>query len=522
MFFMFFVIIANGAFSQGLHVSSGESFYVSPESHVFVGGDINVATTGTPGNLTITSDQAKSGSLIVAGNTPSGSITYKRYIDDTKWHLVAAPVVGQSISAFVADVANAVNVKETDKYAVAYYKNTNASGKRWVYHKTSASGGVANEAILTTFGNGKGYSANRTAAGTFSFKGAIATSDVAVPLATSGSGTHYWHAVGNPYPSFLPVNDAANIVNLISENSTVFDPSFAGLYVWDPNADSGNGAYTLINKAYSGAVYLTPGQAFLVKAKDNNQSFTFSEALQVQQNSADNFYKSSPVPSIVLSLSNGASKSTTTLKYFSNATTGLDIGYDGGAYQDAISNFSLDTHLVNNSKGVDFTLQCLPKDTYETLVVPLSVRAEANQELRFVADINNLPADIFVYIEDKVANTLHKINDAPYKVTPKMALNGVGRFYMHTASEALNISDVNDLNNIAIYKANNRTVKITGLQKGSATAVKMYAITGKKVLSKTLQAQTVNNIILPILSPGIYIVQVITASKVQAKKIIIE
>ena len=151
---MFYVAIANVVWSQGLHVSSGEEFYVSPGNHVYVGGEIDVDASGTPGKLIVSSNATTSGSIIVEGNSPSGNITYQRYIDDTKWHLVAPPVVavaGYTIPNFVADAANAVNVKDTDKYAVSYYKNTNLAGNRWVYHKTSADGSVPNEEALTAF-----------------------------------------------------------------------------------------------------------------------------------------------------------------------------------------------------------------------------------------------------------------------------------------------------------------------------------------------------------------------------------
>lgn len=520
---MFYVAIANVVWSQGLHVSSGEEFYVSPGNHVYVGGEIDVDASGTPGKLIVSSNATTSGSIIVEGNSPSGNITYQRYIDDTKWHLVAPPVVavaGYTIPNFVADAANAVNVKDTDKYAVSYYKNTNLAGNRWVYHKTSADGSVPNEEALTAFTNGMGYSMNRTSAGLFSFKGLMPTANVTVPLVTAAPSTHYWHAVGNPYPSFLPVNDDANVVNVVDQNLAVFDTEFAGLYIWDANLNGGE--YTLINKAYSGAVYLAPGQAFLVNTKDNNESFIFSEALQSHQNGADTFYRTSQAPSIVVKLSNGKRNKTTTLKYFSSATTGLDIGYDGGAYQDGSPSFSLDTHLVSNSQGTDFTLQCLPLDAYETLVVPLSVRAAANQELSFTVNTTSLPTGVSVYLEDKVKNSIHNISDAAYSFTPSTPLNGVGRFYIHTSQKSLSVADVNGLAKVNIYKTSNNILKIIGLENANKSRVKVYSITGKEVLSKNITAKNVNNIQLPKLSAGVYIVKVDSDVKQHTKKIIIE
>jgi hypothetical protein len=107
------------------------------------------------------------------------------------------------------------------------------------------------------------------------------------------------------------------------------------------------------------------------------------------------------VPKITLKLDNGKDIVTTRLKYFSNTTTGLDKGYDAGTYTDTTPSFSIDTHLVSGSTGVNFTLQCLPTSNYEESVVPISIRSVANATLTFSTVAINLPLGIHVFLEDR-------------------------------------------------------------------------------------------------------------------------
>lgn len=468
------------------------------------------------GSLTIMSNATSSGSLLVTGSV-TGNITYKRHIPNTDWHLVAPPISSQSIPVFATDAANAVNMNAANgNYAVSYYQNTNDAGTRWTYHNATPS--MQNQEILTNFINGQGYSMNRTAAGDFTFTGGMATDNVVRTLSTTDD-THYWYCIGNPYPSFLPANDNANSTNVLGQNINALDPNFAALYLWNGTA------YEAINQT-STALQLSPGQAFMVRAKDNNESFTFTESLQNHQSGTDNFYRNTPsaAPELIVQLSNNSQNKNTTIKYLDNATTGLDVGYDAGTYRDGIPTFSLDTQLVSENQGIDFMLQCLPNNTFESLVVPLSVRAVANQQLSFTAIATNLPQGVDVYLEDRDAHTIKRIDgNTPYQVTLTEALNGVGRFYIHTSQNALQVEDVAALHTISIYKTDPRNLRIVGLEDHVDSKIKMFNIAGKEVLNHNFTAQRVQDIALPqALRTGVYIIQIVSEDKHLTKKIIIE
>ena len=155
--------------------------------------------------------------------------------------------------------------------------------------------------------------------------------------------------------------------------------------------------------------------------------------------------------------------------------------------------------------------------------MPLSVVAAAKETLTFSSEAAGLPENIKIYLEDKIENTITDITTTAHQVNMNTALNGIGRFYIHTTSNVLSVEEPNMANTLSIYKTSNANVRITGLQqKGTATA-KIYSITGKEVLSHTFSMQTVYDIALPTnLSTGVYVIQLNTNNSKQSKKIVIE
>jgi len=502
--FLMCLMMILSAKAQNLYVGENSQAYFSSDTHITFSGDVDIDATG---DLILNSDMTQSSSFIVSGSV-TGNITYKRYIDDTNWYIISAPVTSQSINDFATDAGNALNVNGAN-YAIGVYDNTKAAGTRWTYYTTATAPTAGN------FGSGNGYAMNRTSAGEFTFKGDMAVTDVNVSMVTA-SGTHYWHGIGNPYPSFLPVNTNASATNVLSQNIGALDASFVALYLWDGSS------YQVFNQT-SDALYLAPGQGFMVNAASNNEVFTFTETLQDHQIGADDFFRTNNnTSSIVVTMSNGSDLKTTTIKYFSNTTTGLDPGYDAGAYQDGVPEFSLDTHLVTESQGIDFTLQCLPDSGYENMVIPLSVRASSGQTLSFSAIIENLPAGIDAYLEDKETNSFYNISESSFQVTTTNTLNGVGRFYLHTSQNALSIDDITQ-SSINIYTTERRNLRITGLENVGNAKVRIYDVTGKSVFAKSLKQENILDLNLPeSLRAGLYIVQVSSEQKNQTKKLIIE
>ena len=206
--------------------------------------------------------------------------------------------------------------------------------------------------------------------------------------------------------------DIVKECEVLKENADNLDPNYTFLQFWNGSS------YQVVNNA-SSAVYLAPGQAFMVDPKEDSETinFVFPENLQTPQISENaTLYKGTSIPEVLIHLTNGAVSKKTTLKYFNNTTTGLDVGYDAGTYNDGDPNFAIDTHLVSDSKGIDFMLQCLPNYNYENYIVPLSIKASPNEELIFSTTALNLPIGIKVYIEDKLNSKITDITKSNIEI----------------------------------------------------------------------------------------------------------
>ena len=514
---MFCMLLANVAWSQDLNLLAGAAITTSPGGLLYVGNNANIDVGAT---LTTTSDATKSGSFIVNGTT-SGNITYKRYIDDLNWHLVSAPVTNQSIPAFVNDADNVVATSSTTgNFGVAHYNNNNAANLRWTYHHATA-GVDLNHAVLGTFNSGEGYSmkkAGKAEPGDYTFTGFMANDNVTVDIPkVETTGSHLWSVIGNPYPSFLTISEMVDATNF----AAIDDGLYQFLYVWDEDAD--DASYTTL--PLGSPVQLAPGQAFMVKARSNNLQFIFKKKVQKHNSGTAALYRpSTAIPTISVHLTNGTLNKATNLEFLESSTTGLDPGYDAGAYQDGIPSFSINTHLVSDSQGIDVTRQSLPINSLDSEVaIPLSIHAGIDEEVTFSVDANNLPDGISVYLEDTLNNTFTNLTNAPLDIKITAALSGIGRFYLRTTSGVLN-TETNLVGAfINLYKTSNGTVKITGLTSGSAATFSLFTILGKEVLATKFIAQNVQEISLPAsLSTGVYIVGVVSDLGTFHKKIIIE
>jgi hypothetical protein len=461
------------------------------------GASVNNLTADGAGSLTVNAG----GSLIVKG-TSTGNVTYNVGVSDTNWHLVSSPVVGETYdNAWVA--TNSITSGQGNNRAIATYQNgvldtdTDGAGADtatgpWLYMQDGGSG---------TFMSGKGYSLKNTSGANYGYTGTYNSDDF---VTTIDQNVSNWNLVGNPFSSYIKVGDviSANTANLTDTHEFVY------MY---------NGTSYV---ALSGTDYVAPGQGFFVNADNSTAgNFTITESLQGHQTGVT-FYKNS-TPKIKLFLNDGLNTRNTEIEYNVSASASLDRGMDAGTFSGVASGFSIYTHLVSNSEGVDFMRQLLPNNNYENMVVSVGVKAVAGKELTFSADAMNLPTGVKVFLEDRANNTFTELsNNENYKVSTTETLNGIGRFYLHTKSSVLSVDDT-ILNTVSIYKTNNTTLRVSGLSQGSST-IKLFNILGKEVMIKKFTANNVNDITLPKLATGIYIVQLETATGKLKKKIVLE
>lgn len=473
---------------------------------------INAANALTiNGTLTVSGElNGNSGSSIIVKGTSSGNISYARTLT-TNWHLVSSPVGSQDINTFtVTDVAtNAIGTSGAN-YGIAPYDN---DGSAWAYYTTGTIAAAGN------FIAGKGYSALRTAAGDITFTGTIPTSDVAIAI-TDGTSNE-WNLIGNPYPSYIPANSNADATNnFLTINTADLNASFQAVYFWNGSA------YIPINHA-SASRFIAPGQGFFVNSIASGSTIDFTEAMQSHQ-STDVFSKSKAInPEITLQMTDGVTNKNTEIKYISGATKGLDPGFDAGMFTGASNSFSVYTHLVSGNDGIDFSLQTLPDNDFENIMIPIGLNAISGKEITFSINHQNLPNGLMVFIEDKTENKITRLDESisDYKIHLNSDNNGIGRFYLRTSTKDLRKTlDVNEfkLNQVHMYMTSIRTLRVSGL-KSQIINLKVYSILGKRILIQKLQANATIDIALPNrIKPGIYIIKLETNKGTINKKIFLK
>lgn len=458
-----------------------------------------------------------SGSIIVKGSTSNNTISYYRRLhseaasSNYNWSLISSPLVDANLDDVITSGLVAIN--GTNR-AIATYNNSFATG--WEYIQTSV------DASITNLINAKGYSFASSSVNLekeIIFKGVIQTSDL--PISITNGSQNAWNLVGNPYPSYLAINNNANATNnLLLDNDAVLDTNYKALYFWDSTANSGTGAYIAFNQS-SGAKYVSPGQGFFVHSTLAGGNFDFKENMQSHQSSI--FYRNNNlIPEINLKVSNNSIIKSTQIKYIQNTTKDLDPGYDAGLFNPQSSAFNVFTHLVNNSQGIDFMLQCVPQD-YENIVIPVGIKADANTEIIFTLNSTNFPTGVKVFLEDKQTNTYTRLDlqGSKYKITTPSNVNGIGRFYLHTSTQSvLDLKDNATLENVSIY-TRERNLLITNTI--GKTNIKVFDVLGKEVLTTSKQSNGTLQIPVDIsIKAGVYIAKIITDKGSKTKKIVIK
>jgi hypothetical protein len=440
------------------------------------------------GNLVVHSMSIAAGASIISTGTITGPISYTRSIPTDKWYLISSPVVGQDKDAFVS--ASNLDTKGTN-VGFADYNNTLAN---WSYYQSTDSG--TGDFVL-----GEGHAIKLNTAGDVVFTGTFNDTDASIALSNNTNG---FNLIGNPYLASVSVKEMleeANNATLLSEQT---------VWLWDQN--------TYVQKNIANDLEIAPGQAFFVSAKTAG-NFGITESMQ--SHSSDTFQKTTTRPEVALTLSNGAASRTSSVFYIDGATTGFDNGYDSSIFGGLANEFSIFTHAVANGSGRKLGIQSLPDSNFENMIIPVGVIADSGSALEFSARLENLPEGIKVFLEDKEENTFTRLDalNASHKITTTSILNGVGRFYLHTAKSVLSIADAT-LDNVSVFTVHN-SLRIVGLQQGKAS-IKLFNILGKLILNTAFEANGMKNISLPRLAKGIYIVQLETAEGTLNKKIILE
>lgn len=514
--------------AKGINITAGNSLTINGNL-TFNGTDSYLQANATIPSVGVIS----SASLILKGTLTEGGSNHFTYFTETfndntsGWSLISSPTVGESIEEFTTFNELQESTLNPNNFGIAPYNN---DGTMWNYYTGATDGTTyatgANPLNASgNFTSGVGYSVlpnsvlnADTAKGNLGFKGAIPTTDftggTAIPISdNSGASGNAFNLIGNPYPSFIFVgSDPAATNEFLDTNKNELAEST--LWFWDKAAS----AYVTVNNTSNR--YIAPAQGFFIKSKTGGGNISFTEAMQSHQASGI-FNKTENIrPEIQITVLNNNDSKSTSIYYYDNKTTGFDNGFDSSIFDGVDSDFSVYTKLVSAETNHKLAIQTLPTENYDTMVIPVEVNGAVNSEIVFSINSLNLPKGYNVYLEDKLNNSFINLDTETYKTAIDESLKE-NRFFVHTKTSNILSTNNENLETVSIFTTNNNNLRIIGLQKGKTT-VSLVNILGKNIITKNFDASRVQDISLPKLASGVYIVNLQNNDGRLTKKIILE
>ena len=477
---------------------------------------VNTGVTLSANTTTFKSTSQSYSSLILDGSL-TGTINYERHVNINgsgltgSNDLISAPLTGQQFDDFALANPNIVN--NGTLYLFGPYDKVTGD------YTTYAGSSVA------TLDAGVGYRAASSNNDTFTFTGTANNEIVTHNIINSGPTEAEWNLVGNPYPSYLNVQDFLNHeVSTGVRNIQLMNGATAAIYGYDGSAQDGWIIYNLATTTPS--TVIAPGQGFFVSADPTSvqlYDLEFTPAMRATGTSDDFILGRSAnkaLSSLILTSQNN--NANTSIYFIENTTRGLDKGYDASAYGGVYDDFSIFTNLVEDNQGLDMAIQSLPYNDFNDVVIPLGVKAQQGTSLTIsLGDTSTLSNDVNVYLEDTLLNTLTLLNDSDYVFTPTTDLAGTGRFFLRYSNDTLSTL-ISGLDDILIYSINaSREVIIKG-QLSENCNVNIYDLQGRLVHNKILDSSNIiNTVNVNTLSSGVYIVQLSNGSATKTQKIVI-
>lgn len=480
----------------------------------------NLANNG--GTFVINSDALNNNGSLIVNGTSTGNVIYNRYLETNRWH-ITSPSVNNSMSlnGSTIDVIGGT-------YNFSPYIESGNSG--WTYPYATLPG---------TLTPGMGYLIKLLSGNSVRYTGTV-NGDVTLSLPSSSTNTG-WNAIGNPYTSALRISDESGYSGFITQNTSTLDPNYQAVYLWNQTGSysSTEQYYNVIcnvgyiGKHYGGILaekYVQAGQGFLVNLKYNggaNGIINFRKGsaapngLQVNSTSTTTLKASqSSWSGITLLASHKGRTCSSVVAFNSNMTNGLDPSYDVGLL--SATDFNLYSRLLSGDNQTNFTIQCLPENWTDDLVVPIGLDFAQAGTVTFKASGIILPKGMYPVLEDrqlKVSAPLQYDTDS-LTVEISEPVWGTGRFYLHFGGANIttgNGSKPESSPLSAFY--NNGIIRIFGLPETNSRAW-LYDLGGRKLTNEyRLTSTNQNEIPATGLASGVYLLRIEGKSNRQTIKI---
>lgn len=490
--------------------TSCNNFAVNPEGNVTIDSGVSLTVDN---EMVLESTSTRYSSLISDG-TIIGNVSYKRHVNNaaetgtstTANDLISAPLTGQTFGAFRSTNTNILSGTIGGNPAFLFGP-FNPATEAYVNYSPSDDS--------STLDAGNGYRTGSTDGTTYTFTGTVEKNAVNIPI-TSG-GTTNWNLIGNPYPSYLKVQDFLNNMS----NTGLIDENAVGIYGYDGTATDGWIIYNLATT--TATTLITPGQGFFVDAETSG-NIQFTPSMR-STGSDDDFIAGrnyNPLVFLKLNVSNATKNYNTDFYFNDNASLSLDPGYDATVWNTTPPSFSVYSHLVENNTGKAMALQALHSDDMLNVTIPLGMNTTNTSDLVFTISESTIPDSINVYLEDTVDNTMTLLTEEDYTITPNSTISGTGRFYLRFAANQLNIKEI-ELSSLNIFANHSqKTIVIEGLLH-QETNFRLYDIQGRLVVNTALQLNSNRQSIdTSYLSTGIYVAHIKSASGIKSQKVILK
>ena len=431
------------------------------------------------GNITIKSNNKKTGSLIAKSGITGNPFTVERYIHIStnstrfnRWHFTSSPVKNEVSDVFLSH------------YFYSFDQNSNS------YVRVSE-----NE----TLEPGKGYATRMkdTGANPIIFNKVPNSVSINQNLISQGAGNNdSWNLVGNPFTSSI------NLDNVLVDNKDNIEPYFYIL--------TSNGSWGIYPAPDNSTTYrnMPMGQAFFVHAT-NNVDFNFNSSQQTDAR-RNYFYKKSLYEyfekMFVLSAKVDTIVDNAYYVTNDNATANFDGNYD--AYK-----FMSWGDTPNVFFYVDNKLATISHEpTAELTQVGFQMSTNANNVELSLSEFRGYES---IVLEDKKERKTINLKDSNY-IFDYNVQDDVNRFAIHFTEQTLGDKEIAP-SKIKIYSIGN-IIHINTTKQLENVKISIFDTLGKQVF---FEEKTDNNEINTGLKPGVYIVVIEHKIGVERKKIII-
>lgn len=391
------------------------------------------------------------------------------------WHLLSSPVQAQALNTggFLSE--------PYDFYAWGETQN------QWLNQKDITNG-------IAAFVPGKGYFVSYNEGGTKTFSGALNALNVTFNNLTITGSSPYtgFHLMGNPFPCS------------IDWNATGWTKTGIGTIaqIWSDEA----GNYLPLTVANG---IIPPEQGFFIQAVNSSNSFTIPLSARTHGNSMLN--KETPVNFLQLRVTDTVTGKydETVIMLSQDALPGFDPN-DGHKLTGSESAPSLYTVVGTEEQ---LCVNALPASDYQD-IIPLCFKPGTGNLYKLEAIINTLEGD--TWLEDKKTGLTINLKENPLLWVSASESDPLQRFVIHPGILGKNEQPKTE----SLIYSYGKTIYFRNVTANSQ--YKLCTISGNQVSTGAVSPGVVSSLNLPHLSPGFYLISILSGSSVQTQKIFIQ